>query len=98
MRCCEGEGEGGVERSTILETGEVFHASFGTGDAAHRVGDMRILVGEAEASVRIDLQCERCRTSARSRESTQMYANDMRVLTWRSSCAGAHDVDGEATA
>lgn len=43
--------EAGVEHSTILETGDVFHASVGTEHVAHPIGEARILVIEREGSV-----------------------------------------------
>ncbi|CAB3761568.1 cupin domain-containing protein [Paraburkholderia humisilvae] len=43
--------ENGIEHSTILETGDVFHASVGTEHVAHPVGEARILVVESEGSV-----------------------------------------------
>ena len=43
--------EGGVEHSTILETGDVFHATVGTEHVAHPLGEARILVVEREGSV-----------------------------------------------
>jgi mannose-6-phosphate isomerase-like protein (cupin superfamily) len=43
--------EGGVEQSTVLETGDVFYASVGTEHVAHPLGAARILVVEAEGSV-----------------------------------------------
>jgi mannose-6-phosphate isomerase-like protein (cupin superfamily) len=43
--------ENGVERSTILETGDVFYASVGTAHVAHPLGVARILVVESECSV-----------------------------------------------
>jgi mannose-6-phosphate isomerase-like protein (cupin superfamily) len=43
--------ENGVERSTILETGDVFYASVGTAHVAHPLGVARILVVESEGSV-----------------------------------------------
>jgi mannose-6-phosphate isomerase-like protein (cupin superfamily) len=43
--------EHGEERSTILETGDVFYASAGTEHVAHPIGQARILVVETEGSV-----------------------------------------------
>lgn len=43
--------EQGEERSTILETGDVFFASIGTEHVAHPIGEARILVIESEGSV-----------------------------------------------
>lgn len=43
--------EAGVEHSTLLETGDVFHASIGTEHVAHPLGEARILVVEREGSV-----------------------------------------------
>ena len=43
--------DSGVERSTILETGDVFHAGVGTEHVAHPIGEARILVVEREGSV-----------------------------------------------
>ena len=43
--------EGGQERSTLLETGDIFYASVGTEHVAHPIGQARILVGESEGSV-----------------------------------------------
>ena len=43
--------ENGVEQTTMLETGDVFHASIGTEHVAHPVGEARILVVESEGSV-----------------------------------------------
>lgn len=47
MRCREG----GVEHRTVLETGDVFHATGGTGHLAHPLGEARILVVERQGSV-----------------------------------------------
>ncbi|WP_206995603.1 cupin domain-containing protein [Trinickia mobilis] len=41
----------GGEHSTILETGDVFHASAGTEHVAHPIGEARILVVETQGSV-----------------------------------------------
>ncbi|MGY1411222.1 MULTISPECIES: cupin domain-containing protein [unclassified Luteimonas] len=43
--------EAGLEHSTILETGDVFHAAVGTEHVAHPIGEARILVIEREGSV-----------------------------------------------
>jgi hypothetical protein len=43
--------EGGVECSTILNTGDIFYASVGTEHVAHPKGEARILVIESEGSV-----------------------------------------------
>jgi mannose-6-phosphate isomerase-like protein (cupin superfamily) len=43
--------ENGKERSTVLETGDVFYASAGTEHVAHPIGPARILVVESEGSV-----------------------------------------------
>jgi mannose-6-phosphate isomerase-like protein (cupin superfamily) len=43
--------EGNEERSTILETGDVFYASRGTEHVAHPIGEARILVVETQGSV-----------------------------------------------
>jgi mannose-6-phosphate isomerase-like protein (cupin superfamily) len=43
--------EAGVEHSTVLETGDVFHASVGTEHVAHPLGEARILVIETAGSV-----------------------------------------------
>jgi mannose-6-phosphate isomerase-like protein (cupin superfamily) len=43
--------ENGVEQSTMLDTGDVFHASVGTEHVAYPVGEARILVIESEGSV-----------------------------------------------
>lgn len=42
---------GGIEESTVLETGDVFYASVGTAHVAHPLGVARILVVESEGSV-----------------------------------------------
>lgn len=41
----------GEEHSTVLETGDIFHATVGTEHVAHPIGQARILVVEAEGSV-----------------------------------------------
>jgi mannose-6-phosphate isomerase-like protein (cupin superfamily) len=43
--------EEGVERSTLLDVGDIFYASVGTAHVAHPVGVARILVVESEGSV-----------------------------------------------
>ena len=43
--------EKGVERSAILNTGDIFYASIGTEHVAHPKGEARILVVEAEGSI-----------------------------------------------
>lgn len=43
--------EGGEERATILETGDVFYASAGTEHVAYPIGEARILVVETAGSV-----------------------------------------------
>lgn len=43
--------EAGLERSAILETGDVFYASSGTEHVAHPLGQARILVVESAGSV-----------------------------------------------
>lgn len=43
--------ESGVERRTVLETGDVFYASPGTEHVAHPLGEARILVVERAGSV-----------------------------------------------
>ncbi len=43
--------EGNEERSTVLETGDVFYASAGTEHVAHPIGEARILVVETEGSI-----------------------------------------------
>jgi mannose-6-phosphate isomerase-like protein (cupin superfamily) len=43
--------EGGEERSTVLEAGDVFFALAGTEHVAHPIGEARILVVETEGSV-----------------------------------------------
>lgn len=40
----------GAEHSTLLESGDVFHASAGTEHVAHPIGEARILVVEREGS------------------------------------------------
>lgn len=42
--------EAGVERSVLLETGDIFHATVGTEHVAHPMGEARILVVEQEGS------------------------------------------------
>lgn len=41
----------GIEHATLLETGDVFHATVGAEHVAHPLGEARILVIEAEGSV-----------------------------------------------
>ena len=43
--------EGAEERSTVLETGDIFHASVGTEHVAVPLGQARVLVVETEGSV-----------------------------------------------
>jgi mannose-6-phosphate isomerase-like protein (cupin superfamily) len=43
--------ENGVERSTMLETGDIFFAAVGTEHVAHPIGQARVLVVETEGSV-----------------------------------------------
>jgi mannose-6-phosphate isomerase-like protein (cupin superfamily) len=43
--------EEGVDRSTLLNVGDIFYASVGTAHVAHPVGAARILVVESEGSV-----------------------------------------------
>lgn len=43
--------EGDVERSTVLNVGDIFYASVGTAHVAHPVGAARVLVVESEGSV-----------------------------------------------
>jgi len=43
--------EEGVEKSVLLETGDIFFASIGTEHVAHPQGEARILVIESEGSV-----------------------------------------------
>jgi mannose-6-phosphate isomerase-like protein (cupin superfamily) len=43
--------EAGIEHSTILEAGDIFHASVGTEHVAHPIGEARILVIESEGSI-----------------------------------------------
>lgn len=43
--------EDGVERSTVLETGDVFYAAVGTEHVAHPLGAARVLVVETQGSV-----------------------------------------------
>lgn len=43
--------EEGVERSTLLDVGDIFYASVGTAHVAHPVGAARVLVVESEGSV-----------------------------------------------
>ena len=41
----------GQELSTVLQAGDIFHASVGTEHVAHPIGEARILVVEREGSV-----------------------------------------------
>ena len=43
--------ENGQELSTVLQAGDIFHASVGTEHVAHPIGEARILVVEREGSV-----------------------------------------------
>lgn len=43
--------EAGVERTVMLEVGDIFYASVGTEHVAHPIGAARILVIEAAGSV-----------------------------------------------
>ncbi|MGS2717190.1 cupin [Eionea flava] len=43
--------EEGVERSVLLDVGDIFYASVGTEHVAHPVGIARVLVVESEGSV-----------------------------------------------
>ena len=43
--------ENGLEKSTVLNTGDIFYASVGTEHVAHPKGEARILVIESEGSV-----------------------------------------------
>ena len=43
--------EDGLEKSALLNTGDIFFASVGTEHVAHPVGEARILVVEKEGSV-----------------------------------------------
>lgn len=43
--------QAGVERSVMLEAGDVFYADVGTEHVAHPVGEASILVVEREGSV-----------------------------------------------
>lgn len=43
--------EDGIEKSTMLNTGDIFYASVGTEHVAHPQGEARILVIESEGSV-----------------------------------------------
>ena len=43
--------EAGVEKSVVLEVGDIFYASVGTAHVAHPIGAARILVIEAAGSV-----------------------------------------------
>ncbi|PKG40699.1 cupin domain-containing protein [Psychromonas sp. Urea-02u-13] len=41
----------GTEKSTLLETGDIFYASIGTEHVAHPQGEARVLVIESEGSI-----------------------------------------------
>ena len=43
--------ENGKDKSTILETGDIFYASVGTEHVAHPCGEVRLLVVESEGSI-----------------------------------------------
>ncbi|WP_311969875.1 cupin domain-containing protein [Pseudomonas baltica] len=43
--------EQGVERSTLLQVGDIFYAAVGTAHVAHPLGPARVLVVESEGSV-----------------------------------------------
>ncbi|CAB3765697.1 cupin [Burkholderia sp. MSh2] len=43
--------EAGVEHATVLETGDIFHATAGAEHVAHPLGEARILVIETEGSL-----------------------------------------------
>ena len=43
--------EAGLEKSALLEPGDIFFASVGTEHVAHPIGEARILVVESEGSV-----------------------------------------------
>ena len=43
--------DNGIEKSTVLNTGDIFYASVGTEHVAHPKGEARILVIESEGSV-----------------------------------------------
>ncbi len=43
--------ENGIERSTLLNTGDIFYAAVGTEHVAHPQGEARILVIESAGSV-----------------------------------------------
>lgn len=43
--------ENGIERSAMLETGDIFYATVGTEHVAHPRGEARVLVVESEGSV-----------------------------------------------
>lgn len=57
--------EAGVERATVLETGDVFHASAGTEHVAHPLGEARILVIETEGSASRPAAGYRCRAGSK---------------------------------
>ena len=41
----------GEELSTLLQAGDIFHATFGTEHVAHPIGEARVLVVEREGSI-----------------------------------------------
>ncbi len=43
--------EAGIEKMSLLETGDIFYASIGTEHVAHPQGEARILVVETQDSV-----------------------------------------------
>lgn len=43
--------ENGVEKSTVLNSGDIFFASMGTEHVAHPIGEARILVVEKDGSI-----------------------------------------------
>ncbi|MBJ7555474.1 cupin [Marinomonas spartinae] len=43
--------ENGIEKSAVLEMGDIFYASIGTEHVAHPRGEARVLVVESEGSV-----------------------------------------------
>jgi len=43
--------EKGIEKSTVLETGDIFYASIGTEHVAHPRGEAIILVVESEGNI-----------------------------------------------
>ncbi|MFT7531404.1 MAG: mannose-6-phosphate isomerase-like protein (cupin superfamily) [Gammaproteobacteria bacterium] len=42
-----------IEKSTILNVGDIFYASIGTEHVAHPIGEARILIVETEGSVKL---------------------------------------------